>query len=160
MGAPKGNKYAEGCETSGQPKCFSTPGEWLNAVNSYFDWCDNNPWMKNEALKSGVDAGKIIQIPTQRPYLIEGLCNYLGISLQTFYNYESKDEYKEYFEISKYARNRIVNQNLEGGYVGAFDSGLVARKLGLIDKKEVEANTTLKIQELPKEKISELIEKL
>lgn len=139
MAAAKGNKYAAGYYPPYKPRAYATPELFKEACENYFDWIDQNPIIKNEAIKSGLDAGRIIQIPTQRPYLIEGLCDHLGISYITFLNYESKEEYKEYFSVCAYVRQRIYRQNLEYGYSGAFDAGLVARKLGIADKKEMDA---------------------
>lgn len=136
MPAPKGNQYAKGHK--GTEKKF-TPQQWADAIQNYFDYCDKNPIYKNEALKSGDRAGEIIRIPTARPYLIEGLCDHANVSLQTFYNYLEAEGWEEYFEITARARNRIYQQNIEFGYVGAYDSNLVARKLGLADKKELRA---------------------
>ena len=136
MPAPKGNQYAKG--NKGTEKKF-TPQQWQDKINEYFSFCDNNPLYKNEALKSGDRAGEIIRIPAARPYLIEGLCNYANIHPQTFYNYLEKEGYEEYFEITARARNRIFQQNIENGYIGAYDSNLVSRKLGLAEKKEIRA---------------------
>ena len=136
MPAPKGNKFAVG--NKGTEKKF-TPEQWQKKIDEYFSFCDNNPLFKNEALKSGDRAGEIIRIPAARPYLIEGLCNYANIHPQTFYNYLEKEGYEEYFEITARARNRIFQQNIENGYIGAYDSNLVSRKLGLADKKELRA---------------------
>lgn len=136
MPAPKGNQYAKGHK--GTEKKF-TPQQWADAIQDYFDYCDKNPIYKNEALKSGDRAGEIIRIPAPRPYLIEGLCHYLKIDTQTFYNYLEKEGYEDYFEITSRARNRIFQQNIEYGYVGAYDSNLVSRKLGLAERKEIRA---------------------
>ena len=136
MPAPKGNKFAEG--NKGTEKKF-TPQQWSDIIEEYFNYCDNNPLFKNEALKSGDRAGEIIRIPAARPYLIEGLCNYANIDPKTFYIYLEKEGYEDYFEIKARARNRIFQQNIENGYIGAYDSNLVSRKLGLADKKELRA---------------------
>ena len=136
MPAPKGNKFAVGNKVT--EKKF-TPQQWSDIIEEYFNYCDNNPLFKNEALKSGDRAGEIIRIPAARPYLIEGLCNYAKIHPQTFYNYLEKEGYEDYFEITARARNRIFQQNIENGYIGAYDSNLVSRKLGLADKKELRA---------------------
>ena len=138
MGAPKGNQYAKGCKTSGAPKSFATKEELRAAFDEYFDWADNTPLFKVDICKSGLQTGQLLNIPVQRPYLIESMCNYLGISLQTFANYESKEQYQEFFEVCAYARSRIYSQNIEYGYIGGFDAGLVARKLGIADKKDME----------------------
>ena len=134
--APKGNKYWMVRLKDGREKDY-TPEELADAIEAYFDWCDNNPIDKVDVVKSGMDAGKLLYIPTVRPYLIEGLCDFLHISIQTFYNYEKAKGYEDYFEVTAYARNRVFTQNLTYGYTGAFDSALVARKLGLAERKEL-----------------------
>jgi len=159
MAAPKGNQFAKD-SGEGRPMAYATPGEWKKAIQKYFDWCDQNPIYKNEALKSGERAGEIIQIPTQRPYLIEGICDHLDISTQTFYNYEKAEGYEDFFDISAWARNKCFKQNVEHGYTGGFDAGLVARKLGIADKKEMEANIKASVQDLKPEQVSDLIDKL
>ena len=134
MSAPKGHKM---WGNPIKPKSYE-PNEFWSEACKYFKWCDKTPWLKNEAIKSGDRAGEIVQIPTQRPYSIEGLCIYLDIHYQTFLNYESKVGYETYFDICSHIRKIIDNQHFEGGMVGAFNANIVTRKLGLADKQEVD----------------------
>lgn len=136
MAAPKGNQYAKGHK--GTEKMF-TPDELRRKFEEYFKWCDKHPIKVKESIKSGINAGQIIIIEKVRPYLIEGLIDYLPVDPQTFYNYEKKEGYEDYFDIVAWARNKVYTQNLELGYVGEFDSGLVARKLRLAEKSEINA---------------------
>lgn len=92
-GAPKGNKYALGCTTNGQPPMYSDPKELEKKINNYFLYCDEN----NEKLT------------------ITGLCLFCGFeSRQSFYEYEKK---KDFTYIIKRARMLIENmyeQRLQG----------------------------------------------
>lgn len=119
-----------------KPKLYE-PQDFWDKCCEYFEWVDDNPWMKNEAIKSGERVGEIIQIPTQRPYSIEGLCNYLDMSVQTFDRYSKEVDYETYWGVSLRVREIIDNQHFEGGMVGAFNANIVTRKLGLADKQEV-----------------------
>lgn len=133
MGAPKGHPM---WGNPVKPKKFKTPEDMWSKACDYFEWCKENPWVKKDFIKSGEFAGTIVEIETERPYTLEGFCIFANISLQTFYNYESKEDYKTYFEIATHIRNVIRNQKFEGAAVGAFNHNIIARDLGLSDKKE------------------------
>jgi hypothetical protein len=134
---------------SGVAKLFETPEKFLEEVAKYFQHCNDNPWVKKEQVKTPLkpykdeETGKttwpsaIIDIPTQTPYSIEGLCNYLGITLQTFNNYEKKEGYNDFFEVLAYVRQIIETNQFEGGVVGAYNPAIIIRKLGL--KESIEA---------------------
>lgn len=134
--AEKGNTYWLKRTEDGRKKLFETPESFLNAALGYFKEVDENPWIKKEVIKGGMMAGEIVDVPTSRPYTIEGLCIYLGISRQTFLNYEKDENYKDYFEVLTYIREKIELNQLEGATVGAYSATIIARKLGLVDRKE------------------------
>jgi len=156
MAAPKNNKYYLLREYDGRPKKFESPKQFLNECMDYFKWCDNNPWYRNEAIKSGNDAGRIIKIPTKRPYTLVGLCNYLGIVENTFKNYESDENYKDYFTVVTHVRNIINNDQLEGACVDAYNANIIARVLGLVEKtNNTNKNLNINSKELTKEEMKE-----
>lgn len=148
MGAELENQYWKLRKTDGKPKRFETPETFLTEANKYFEWVKANPWIKKDFIKSGQDAGKIVEIETQRPYTIEGLCLFLGINYQTFLNYEKDEKYKDYFEAFAYVRGIVDNQHLEGGYVGAFNPMLVARKLKLKEQTETTGNVNHSVTQI------------
>jgi hypothetical protein len=132
MAAQKGNEFWKLADW-GKPKAYQ-PGElWVKACD-YFQWCQDHPWYKNEAVKGGDSAGMIIKVPTSRPFTIQGFCIHAGIVTSTFYNYE-KDE--AYLPITTRIREIIYSEKFEGAAVGAYNANIIARDLGLADKKEV-----------------------
>lgn len=145
---PKGNTLYNLRTKDGRDKLFKTPEIFLTEALKYFEWSHNNPWVKKEQVKTPLkpyvnkETGEltwpdaIIDIPTERPYSIEGLCNYLGITYQCFADYEKNEAYKDYFQVLSYVRKIIENQQFEGGMVGAFNPAIVIRKLGLKDSVE------------------------
>lgn len=145
MPAPKGHPMWANMRN---PKKFKTPKEMWDLAIKYFQWCDDNPWYKNEAIKSGNDAGKIIHIPTQRPYTIIGLCNYLKINEDTFLNYQHKKGYEKFFGVSKEIRSIIEQNQIEGATINAYNHNIIARLLGLIDKTEktIKTHKPIKIE--------------
>jgi hypothetical protein len=134
MAAPKKNQFWKLRSKHGRDKIFSTPEAFLEGAYEYFNKCDEMPWYKNEAIKGGNKAGEIIKVPTQKPYSIVGLCIFLGITHQTFLNYESNENYKDFFDVFTHVREIIETNQFEGATVGAFNANIIARKLGLGEK--------------------------
>lgn len=133
MSAPAGNQYWKLRESHGRELEYKTPEELQPGVLGYFEWCDKNPWYKNEAIKSGERVGEIVQIPTARPYTIGGLAIYLGISIKTWKLYCQREDF---IPITTYAEETCRTQKFEGAAVGVFNANIIARDLGLSDKQE------------------------
>lgn len=134
MAPPKKNEFYKRRQKDGRELIYKTPDLLLEEAYKYFDWCNKNPVKKNEAIKSGPTAGKIIQIPTQRPYTLQGLCVHIGISMDTFKNYSLRDDF---LGVTTHIREVIQANQLEGAMVEAYNPNIVARMLGLSDKKEI-----------------------
>lgn len=149
MAAPKGNQFWKLVGRAwDKEKTFSGPEElWIKAIE-YFQWCDENPWYKNDPVKAGDHFGETVKTPTQRPYTISGLCLFLGISQDTLLNYEKKEGYEAYFGITRAIKEIIYTQKFEGAAVGAFKENIIARDLGLVDKREDTANPFKELSEL------------
>lgn len=133
MAAPAGNQFWKLRENHGRELEYQTEEELRTEVMGYFEWCENNPWFKNEAIKSGEKVGDIVKVPTARPFTITGLCIYLGISLKTWKAYCKREDF---VHITTYAEEIIYTQKFEGAAVGAFNANIIARDLGLADKAE------------------------
>jgi hypothetical protein len=136
MAAPKGNEFWKLRSKHGRDKIFESPEIFIEAAYEYFAYCNETPWFKNEAVKSGFNVGQIVEIPTQKPYTLGGLCIFLHIDRQTFINYEKNKAYKDFFEVFTHVREIIETNQLEGATVGAFNANIIGRLLGLVDKTE------------------------
>ncbi|OLY92493.1 terminase small subunit [Cnuella takakiae] len=151
MGAPKGNQFWKLRSKHGQDKLFASPKLLLDAAYEYFAWCDENPWMKKEQVKKPYEKkqgrGKVlvtmVDIPTQRPYSLSGLGIYCHVSERFILDFEKRlqekgdEEAKGFLAVTTHIREVISTQQLEGATVGAFNANIVARKLGLTDKKDI-----------------------
>lgn len=142
MAAPKKNQFWKLRAKHGRDKIFESPELFLEAAYEYFEQADKNPWLHNEVVKSGQNAGQILPVPTQRPYTLEALCIFLGITHKTFLNYEKEEEYKDFFQVFTHVRDIIENNQLEGATVGAYNANIIARKLGLKDEQKVDHSST------------------
>lgn len=137
MAATKGNDYWKRRGKDGRDKEYETPDEILEVAIDYFKWCDENPIMKNEAIKGGLMAGEIMQVPTQRPYTLEGFALHAGLSVSGLRNYGNKESHKDFFSVYTYIKEVVENNQLIGATVNIYNPSIIARKLGLADKQEL-----------------------
>lgn len=158
MAAPRGNKFWKLRSKHGRDTLFATPEMLWDATCEYFQWCDKNPWMKNEAIKSGDRAGAIIKIPTQRPYTMSGLCVYLNCNQAYFRQFKERCG-EDFTTIITRIEEIIETQQFEGASVGAFNANIIARKLGLADKKELEGSMEIhnKFDNMTEEELDEYL---
>lgn len=133
MAAPKGNRYWEKRDKAGRELKYTPDELWAKALE-YFKWADNNPWKRNEPIKSGELAGKTMPVEIQRPYTLIAFCSFALISKPTFNQYEEK---QDFLSVCGHIREVINNQKFEGAAVGAFNAAIIARDLGLVDKQDV-----------------------
>lgn len=133
MAAPKENQFWKQRSKHGRNKLFDSPDMLWEQASEYFEWCDNNPWYKNEAVKAGDHFGENVRCPIQRPYSINGLCVFLDCDIETFNNYTKK---KDFFGVCNKIREIIYTQQYEGAAVGAFNANIVARKINLKEESD------------------------
>lgn len=147
MAAPKGNQFWKLRSKHGRNALFNSPELLIASAYEYFDWCDKHTWHKPEAVKSGAECGRIIEVPIKRPYSISGLCVYLGCNPSYLHNFKKRcnDEFREAIE---HIETIVETQQFEGAVIGAFNTSIIARKLGLRENIDLSANedVTFKIE--------------
>jgi len=154
MAAPLGNTYWQNRKRHGRHKTFVTPDDLEQAFIDYFQWCDENPWIKKDFIRGGPGAGEIVDIPTPRPYTIWGFQAHFGLGYHYIDQLEDavkeKDDQtsKDFSAVLSWARNVCFTNKFEGAAVGLFNSNLVSRALGLSDKQDITANAKLDIQQI------------
>ena len=166
MGAPKGNQFWKLRSKHGRNRLFATPELFWEAATEYFQWCDDNPALileqkkGNQNIKLSISEdtdtedlkemlSPLVSIPTKIPYTIQGLCLYCDCNVMFFNNFEDslKDKTdplsKDFSIICTRIREIIYNQKFTGASVGYFNASIIARDLGLVDKKGVEGELTV-----------------
>lgn len=158
----EGNSHWTKRTKHGRNKIFSDPETLWNAALEYFDYVDSNPYFKSEQKKGNTVISKnatlsddnmndvlnpIVNIPTIKPYLIGGLCLYLGVNTQYFNDFEkSLDNMKDRQMALDFSltitriREIISNQKIEGAAVGAFNPMIVSRVEGLKERTDITSN--------------------
>lgn len=132
MAAPKGNKFWEIRKTSGRDPIFSSPEQMWEDCRAYFHWVEDNPLIE---MKPFAYQGVVVQEPVakMRAMTIGGLCIYLGIDEQTWANYRAKEDF---FGIVSQVEKIIYEQKFTGAAADLLNSNIIARDLGLSDKKD------------------------
>jgi len=127
---------------AGAPFKF-TPKEVETKINQYFQHLKNNPFKKYDVVKTGKDAGKELEIKIDRMPSVQGLCSFLDIDYQTFFNWlkpEIEQKNAELFDIATRAKVKIESAQIEGAGAGLYQPMIVSRLNHL--KDEVETTTT------------------
>ena len=106
-----------------------TPEELQSKVNDYFKYIDSNPIEKRKVEIHKGEKKEYIEY-IQKPYTIEGLCNFLNITMKTFYNWENN---AELLHIITRTRQIIIENKLSGSYSGIFNANIAIRDLSLRD---------------------------
>ena len=127
----KGNNFWKSRSKHGRDKIFSTPEIMLDACYEYFEYQSKQVWNKIDY--RGKDAERV-EIPTNPPFTLTGLCIYLGVNTKYFTEFE-KNCSPEFSEVITHIREIIYTQKFEGASVNVYNSNIIARDLGLADKK-------------------------
>lgn len=124
MSAPQGNQFWMLRSSHGANPKFETPELLWEACQEYFASRDDMTWNKQKL-----------------PFTVVSLCMFLDISNETWTKWRDKDH--DLSEIVKKVDEIIKEQKLTGAMVGAYNSSIIARDIGLADKQDVTANVTI-----------------
>ncbi len=129
MAIPKGNKLWKIQSEHNKDTLLASPELLLQSAYEYFAWCDKHPLSKSEAVKSGSECGRIIDIPLRRPYSFGGFCAYIGCSV--YYMEQVKATMcSEVLEAIERIEDLIRTQLFEGAAIGTFNTSIVSKWMG------------------------------
>lgn len=141
MAPPAGNQFWKLRSKHGRNKLFASPEMLWDAACEYFSWCDKHPWNKVDFKGAMVEK---VKIPTERPYTISGLCLYLDCDRSYFAKFKSNLKADDdFFTVITRIEDVIYTQQFEGATVGAYNGNIIARALGLAEKKEVDLSGSI-----------------
>ena len=137
MGAPLGNQFWKLRPRSGRKPKYDDSGQFALDIEEYFEvTSQRDDWNKQEWVgKDGIEVSRRVQTP----FTQIGLCIFLGMSQDTFNSY--KERGKDFLGVITYAEEVIYAQKYEGATTGHFSANIIARDLGLADKKEIDQKT-------------------
>ncbi|MEN0615500.1 DNA-packaging protein [Klebsiella indica] len=142
MAAPKGNKFWLARSKHGRNPKFSDPEQLWGACCEYFEWVEKNPlWEVKAFAFQGVITKA--RLPKMRAMTISGLCIFLDIADSTWDQYRTK---KDFSAITTRVEKIIYEQKFAGAAAELFNASIIARDLGLADKKSLEGDLELTVK--------------
>lgn len=127
-----GNRFWEARSSFGRKPKFETPDALWQACSEYFAWVEANPLYADNLVVYQGEA-KHEPIAKMRAMTVSGLCIFLDISFQNWTEYRSRAAYSE---ITSRVDEIIRTQKFEGAAADLLNQNIIARELGLADKKE------------------------
>ena len=144
MAAPEGNQFWKLRSKHGRDKIFTDPQHLWEAACEYFEWCEANPLMEMDWIgKDGIQ----VERPKMRAFTWSGLEIFLDVS--DLKHYKKDESYKDFFPVITRIEKIIYTQKFTGAAAGFLNPNIIARDLGLQDKKELThsgANITFNIE--------------
>ena len=132
MAAPKGNSFWKLRAKHGRDKLFETPELLWDAACEYFEWVDNNPFVKTKTVVSEKSGILSEEIPTQRAYTRMAFYIFIGCSDKWMCNFK-KICSDDFLTVIQRIENIIDNNQIEGAMSGHFKENLVSRLQGLAE---------------------------
>ncbi|VAW38950.1 Phage terminase, small subunit [hydrothermal vent metagenome] len=134
MAAPKGNRFWEARSKHGRDKIFSDKDVLWKASLEYFEWVEDNPLREDKPFNY---QGLVVPntVNKMRAMTLDGLWLFLDIGHTTWYRYKDDNDFEE--TITK-IENVIKSQKFAGAAADLLNANIIARDLGLADKKELQ----------------------
>ena len=124
----------------GRPRKYQTAQELWEAAVEYFQWCEANPIFDHKVTQY---QGDPIDVSTAIPraMTIGGLCIHIGVNHKCMNDIMddidiNTEEGRQFSETIGLIREVIRDQKFAGAAAGIFNSNIIARDLGLVDKQD------------------------
>jgi DNA-packaging protein gp3 len=129
-----GNRWWEARSSHGPNPKFETASDLQDACLQYFEWNESNPLYKDQ-LVTFQGTATHEPVAQMRAMTIAALCMFIGVDVTTW-----RDWHKTRPDLSPiliWAESVIYRQKFEGASADLLNSNIIARDLGLADKKEL-----------------------
>lgn len=142
MAPPLGNQFWKARAKHGRDRLFASAGLLWEACCEYFEWVEDNPLIE---MRPFAYQGVVIQepVPKMRAMTIDGLCLFLDIEYETWRAW--RNEANGFSAVVSRADKVIRDQKFAGAAADLLNANIIARDLGLAEKKQVESNSTVKV---------------
>lgn len=133
MAAPVGNRFWEQRSSHGRKPIFERPEQLWEAACEYFAWVEENP-LSEEKLFAYQGVVTVATATKMRAMTIQGLCLFLDVSDETWADYCKREDF---IGITRQIQKVIFEQKFAGAAADLLNANIIARELGLADKKEL-----------------------
>lgn len=156
MAAPAGNQFWKARSKHGRDKIFASDTMLWEACCEYFQWVEDNPLWE---MKPFAYQGVVVQEPVakMRAMTIGGLCIFLDIDDTTWRAWRNVNDFSS---VVSRAEAIIYQQKFTGAAAELLNSNIIARDLGLSDKKETEHSGTIQFTDMTDDELERRIEAL
>ena len=142
----------DAAKKQGRPKRYSSAEEVREHAEGYFLWLEANP-LKAAEIVSYQGSARIVDKPKRRVATLRGLCGFLGICQETWQRWRkleepttmSAEDRGELTRVIAQIDEAITEDKFAGATSGLYDSRIISRDLGLIDKQEVSGTVKVSI---------------
>ncbi|MBK0403885.1 DNA-packaging protein [Adhaeribacter sp. BT258] len=122
----------------GRPRRFATPEQLWQAASAYFEWCEAHPLFKVQWV-GGIAKRVNIEIP--RPFTLSGLRLHLRCGVNYLSQLKKRltdsPQDRELEDIINRIELVIYEQKFVGAAVGIYNVSIIARDLGLMNRKTI-----------------------
>lgn len=121
----------------GRPPAFETPEDLWKSCIQYFRWVESHPLVEE---KANVFRGLITryEVTKMRAMTLSAMCLYIGITRETWTQYRKKDGFSD---ICTRVDEIIKSQKFEGAAAEMLNPAIIARDLGLAEKRQITDDT-------------------
>ena len=129
-----GNRWWEARSSHGRGPIFETSDQLLSACLEYFEWNEANPLFEAK-LTTFQGESKVESVPKMRAMTIHGLCMFLDITRVTWNDWRKSRP--DFSHVMERIEDAIFRQKFEGASADLLNANIIARDLGLADKKDL-----------------------
>lgn len=129
-----GNRFWEARSTHGRNPKFETASDLEDACAQYFEWNDANPLHKVQ-LVTFQGSATHEDVAVMRAMTVAALCMFIGVVHDTWI--EWRKNRADFSEVIAWAESVIYRQKFEGASADLLNANIIARDLGLADKKDL-----------------------
>ncbi len=155
-----GNRWWEARSSHGRNPKFETAEALEDACIQYFEWNEANPLYKDQLVTFQGQATHE-PIAQMRAMTLHGLCMFIGVTRSTW------DEWRksrpDFSDVITKIEDAIFRQKFEGASADLLNPNIIARDLGLADKKDLSSSDgsmtpkPLDLSKLPTEALEAIV---
>jgi hypothetical protein len=132
---PKPRKTAK--NPVGRPPEIKTPAMLWDLFLQYIEYNKANPFYVNDFKGNPPES---VEIRKDKPLTIVGFEDFLGVGIKWFEQFKGSDTVKnnpEFSSIITRVEASCYNHKFSGAAAGIFNANIIARDLGLADKRDI-----------------------
>lgn len=152
----KGNQFWKARTKHGRDRIFANSDLLWESCCEYFQWVEDNPlWESKVAQYQGAPVS--MNVDKMRAMTLGGLCLFLDIDENTWRDWKTKDDFSR---VILKAERVMYHQKFSGAAAELLNANIIARDLGLVDKKETELSGTVRLETLSDDELEQKLKSL